>query len=437
MAIAFDSSSPAIVTASAAGATTASFTPPAGSLLVVVTMSGGSSRTVTVSSSNGLTFTQRAIKNNLTNAGSVVISTAVVGSSVSMTVTTTWNTGSSNITKVWVITGQDPSNPIGTTFNGPGSAVTSTTWNPTLYNSTVNNSMMVFGGAWLDSTAPTLSSTDTEEHGTLSTGVGLIAVHKSAVTSPSGTSVSTSVTSSIAPAASWTGVALEVVPSQPVSPSGIGSAESFGTATITPGTATISPSGIASAQAFGTASISFLVTASGIGSGEAFGTAVVGVVMHPSGIGSGESFGIPFMIFSQTVSPSGIATSETFGSPSLQLGYPQSLAMVGILSAETFGYPTVQNLSVWVLSPNHIQETPAGRDILLLRYGIDRGISLVKAGGIWSEVRYPAQTELEEAQKYYLGGYKYLLTPEEASDLISQGFGSLLHLEPLPSYSGV
>ncbi len=170
---------------------------------------------------------------------------------------------------------------------------------------------------------------------------------------------------------------------------------------------------------------------------EDFGTPSLAVAIDPPSIPSEEAFGNAQVSNTQPIVLTGISSLETFGSASLQLGYPQTITLTGISSLEVFGYITIQNTKIWVLLPDHIQETPAGRNILHLRYGIDRGISLVKVSGIWSEVRYPAQTELEEAQKFYLGGRKYYLTNEEASDLISQGFGSLLHLEPLPSYQGV
>lgn len=431
MAIAFGSS-PAATSTNNASLTTSSFTPAAGALLVVCTASGGTGRTVTVSSNTGLTFTKRAEKNNL-GLYSIDIYTAVVGSSTSTTVTTLWNTGASNFTKVWVVTGADPSNPIGATFNGPATSVTSTTWSPSVYTSTVDGSMMIFGGApGSVANGVTFSSTDTIDYDSTSMPAG--STHKASVTATAGTSVSGNITCSSAPSSSWVGVAIEVVPSQTVSPSGIATAEAFGTAVVT---RVISPSGIASGEAFGTPALSLSIALTGIPSAEAFGSTNVFSLVSPTGIPSGEAVGTPSLIYNQTVSPSGITSAETFGSISLQLGYPQSMTMIGIVSSETFGFATVRNRSVWVLSPNHIQETPAGRDILTIRYGIDRGISLVKSGGVWSEVRYPAQTDLEAAQKYYLGGYRYLLTPEEASDLTSQGFGSLLHLEPLPEYSGV
>lgn len=82
-----------------------------------------------------------------------------------------------------------------------------------------------------------------------------------------------------------------------VSPTGIASAEAFGTTTVAT-TLTASPTGISSAEALGSPAISFQTTATptGIGSAEAFGTATasLGVLTTaPTGIGSEEAFGSP------------------------------------------------------------------------------------------------------------------------------------------------
>jgi len=44
-------------------------------------------------------------------------------------------------------------------------------------------------------------------------------------------------------------------------------------------------------------------------------------------------------------------------------------------------------------------------------------MSIVKANGVWKAVVSPTQRDLVNAQKYYIGGYTYLLTDAEAADL--------------------
>lgn len=86
---------------------------------------------------------------------------------------------------------------------------------------------------------------------------------------------------------------------QNISPTGIASAEAFGTPVITTGAVDITPSGIASEEAFGTAVLTtgaVDISPSGIASEEAFGTAVVTVAggtqnITATGIASAEAFG--------------------------------------------------------------------------------------------------------------------------------------------------
>lgn len=103
-----------------------------------------------------------------------------------------------------------------------------------------------------------------------------------------------------------------------VAPTGIDSAEAFGSATVTPGSVDVDPSGIAS--------------------GEAFGTAAVG------------SAG--------TIAPAGIPTAEAFGSPAITTG-AVSVAPVSIGSAEAFGVPTVAGQT----TPS--APTPASRTLVV------------------------------------------------------------------------
>lgn len=63
---------------------------------------------------------------------------------------------------------------------------------------------------------------------------------------------------------------------------------------------------------------------------------------------------------------------------------------------------------------------PAGRGKLYGRYLLDFPMSLVKYQGTWNEIVTPAQDLLAVADNYYIGGYTYPLTDEQAADLPSQ-----------------
>lgn len=230
-----------------------------------------------------------------------------------------------------------------------------------------------------------------------------------------------------------------------VSPSGISSGEAFGTAKIN---RTISLTGIASAEGFGTAKLGLNVSPSGILSGEAWGQPNVGGAVVPTGIPTQEAWGSPAVYPQQKVTLTGISSLESFGGT--VVAYPQDISLEGMPSEETWRNPKVRlvigpasiasqeywwapevkSMSRFVLRPPSVQETPMARNILHIRYGIHRGISIIRRpDGTYYQTRYPAQTEIEEASRTYLGGHVYPLTSEEANELTSAGYGDYITLE--------
>lgn len=124
MALAIDVSTPALGTANSGNvASTGSFTPPAGAVLVAVayhdTVGGNTTNTSIVTDSQTLAWTIRATRNRADAGGQngqVQISTAVVGSSTAMTVTTTGtNCGGAAGIYVLVMTGADTTTPMDAT----------------------------------------------------------------------------------------------------------------------------------------------------------------------------------------------------------------------------------------------------------------------------------------------------------------------------------
>ena len=65
-------------------------------------------------------------------------------------------------------------------------------------------------------------------------------------------------------------------------------------------------------------------------------------------------------------------------------------------------------------------------DWLLRRYPIDAGLSLIVKDGVVTEVEVPSQTELAEADYYFLGGRNNPITPAQRATLIAAGFGSYI-----------
>lgn len=189
--------------------------------------------------------------------------------------------------------------------------------------------------------------------------------------------------------------------------------------------------GIASGEAFGTGQLNMQIPLTGIASAEAFGVGQLNMRIPLTGIASAEAFGGTVLIYDQEIGLTGIPSGEEFGEPSVR--FPtQTLTLVGITSGEAFGLPALANLSQWVLVPPSVQETPAADDWLHARYGIHRGISIIKRqDGTFYQTRYPAQTELEEASAFWMGGRRHPLTPEEAQELIDAGYQIYMVLEEI------
>jgi hypothetical protein len=214
--------------------------------------------------------------------------------------------------------------------------------------------------------------------------------------------------------------------------SGIASGEAIGDLVIsTPFPQTITGQGIASAEAFGTPRIRLYLNPVGIVTGEAFGAPRLAALIAPLGISSGEVFGSTNFGIEQFLTVVGIPSGETFGTPSFQLGYPQAITVIGIPSLERMTQQPVVRLDQRLtFRPPSVQETPAGINVLHLRYGVDRGISVIRrADGTIYQTRYPALTDLEAALTYWLGGYAHEVSVEDAAALTAAGYGSYITLE--------
>jgi hypothetical protein len=104
-----------------------------------------------------------------------------------------------------------------------------------------------------------------------------------------------------------------------IRPAGITSAEAFGTAFLQ--SDRITPDGIVSAAAFGTASLNQQLSPSGIATAEVFGSPTVALRQEivPDSVVSEEAFGTPSL--DRTIGPTGIATAEALGKPTAILQF--------------------------------------------------------------------------------------------------------------------
>lgn len=133
----------------------------------------------------------------------------------------------------------------------------------------------------------------------------------------------------------------------------IASAETIGTAAASFHTSA-APTGIASAEAFGSATATRTslasVTATGIASGEAFGSAsaarIAAAQVATTGIGSAEAFGTASAVWRSAIVAPGIASAEAFGSASVERTGEAFIAPDGITSAEAFGTAVLSRFGV-------------------------------------------------------------------------------------------
>lgn len=74
--------------------------------------------------------------------------------------------------------------------------------------------------------------------------------------------------------------------------------------------------------------------------------------------------------------------------------------------------------------PPTVSEGPAGGGRLFIRYRLTRGITVMRTGGVWSEIRYPTEDQTRAAEWVFWGGYNNPITDEQRTELIAQGYGA-------------
>lgn len=69
-----------------------------------------------------------------------------------------------------------------------------------------------------------------------------------------------------------------------------------------------------------------------------------------------------------------------------------------------------------------ISEGPASDGPLFSRYRLVKGITVLKTGGVYFQVRYPSAEEVDEADIAYIGGYSYTVDSTEKAALEAAGY---------------
>lgn len=77
---------------------------------------------------------------------------------------------------------------------------------------------------------------------------------------------------------------------------------------------------------------------------------------------------------------------------------------------------------MYSFEPPTVMEGPIGDHRLFYFYQMPRGITVLKIDGEYYEDRFPMNEDLENADEYYIGGNKYIISNEEAADLEAAGY---------------
>ena len=70
-----------------------------------------------------------------------------------------------------------------------------------------------------------------------------------------------------------------------------------------------------------------------------------------------------------------------------------------------------------------VEEGPAGGHRLFYFYKLDKGITIVKSGATYSQIRYPLDEDLANYDMVYLGGRDHVVNDTVKAELIAGGVG--------------
>ncbi|MEV4246954.1 hypothetical protein AB0J63_26520 [Streptosporangium canum] len=311
MPIAIHGSSPAGAN-SFAPVVSPSFSPPAGSLLVALV--GGTGTPTISNSGTARTWTQRVVHGTY---GGIRIYTAPNPTALS-TITVTV-AGASGGAKVFVVTGQHSTNPIGTTGTG-ATATNNATVNAYTSTATGSRGFLVavdWNGVYLS--AP--SSTDDEYAWALGDATAGIAATKAANTGASGTVVQFNLDASGTAAADWNWVALEIVPA---------SLDATITATVVDAVANIPTPSI---------------------------TAISNAAVSPATVDASADIPTPGISAGARVSPATVDAQAVIPTPSVTAGSAQLVEPVTVTATAVIPTPSITAIQNATASPATVDAT--------------------------------------------------------------------------------
>ena len=77
----------------------------------------------------------------------------------------------------------------------------------------------------------------------------------------------------------------------------------------------------------------------------------------------------------------------------------------------------------YIFSTPTVEEGPSGAARLFTFYRLKRGVSVAKRGGVYSIERYSVQSDVNDAQEYYIGGSDYTVNDVTKDAIIAANIG--------------
>jgi hypothetical protein len=80
-------------------------------------------------------------------------------------------------------------------------------------------------------------------------------------------------------------------------------------------------------------------------------------------------------------------------------------------------------MTTYIFNTPIVREGPAGGHRLFYFYKLDRGITIIRDKGIYKQVRYLVDEDLQSYQEVYLGGSRHIVDDATKARLIAGNVG--------------
>jgi hypothetical protein len=80
-------------------------------------------------------------------------------------------------------------------------------------------------------------------------------------------------------------------------------------------------------------------------------------------------------------------------------------------------------MTTYIFDTPIVREGPAGGHRLFYFYKLDRGITIIRDNGIYKQVRYLVDEDLQSYQEVYLGGSRHIVDDATKARLIAANVG--------------